>query len=107
MVARLSATEKLQQAEGRLQVVEQRVGLLEHRVGEVETSLSHEVQRAVSVDMELKEILIELKNKNPITDFVRDNWKVLAVWIAITSGTDVKLLIEALNLTRLVPGAGG
>ena len=88
-------------------MVENRVGLLEHRVEEVETSLASEVQRAVSVDSELKEILIELKNKNPITEFVKENWKVLAIWIAITSGGDVRLLMEVLGITRLVPGAGG
>lgn len=92
MPARISAIAK---AEGRIDVLEEKISVLEHRVGSVEGGLKDEVQRATSVDQELKELLIELKNKNPITEFVTKNWKFIAVWIVVTSGGDVTQLLNA------------
>lgn len=92
MPERVSAIAK---AERRINVLEEKIGVLEHRVGTVEDGLKHEVQRAVAVDTELKELLIELKNKNPITEFVATNWKFIAIWIVVTSGGDVTQLLNA------------
>ena len=94
MAPRVSAIAK---AEGRLDVLEDKISVIEHRVGIVEGGLRAEVQRATSVDQELKELLIELKNKNPITEFVAQNWKFIAVWIVITSGGDVTQLMNAIR----------
>lgn len=92
MPERVSA---IAQAERRINVIEEKIGVLEHRVSTVEDGLKAEVQRAVSVDTELKELLIELKNKNPITEFVTTNWKFIAVWLVVTSGGDVTQLLNA------------
>lgn len=92
MPARVSAIAK---AEERLEVLENKINVLEHRVQTVESGLKDEIVRATSVDQELKELLIELKNKNPITEFVTQNWKFIAIWIVVTSGGDVTQLLNA------------
>ena len=76
-------------------MLEDKISVIEHRVNVVEGGLQAEVQRATSVDYELKELLIELKNKNPITEFVATNWKFIAIWIVVTSGGDVTQLLNA------------
>ena len=92
MAPRVSAIAK---AEERLEVLENKINVLEHRVQTVESGLKDEIVRATSVDHELKELLIELKNKNPITEFVTQNWKFIAIWIVVTSGGDVTQLLNA------------
>lgn len=92
MAARTTA---VQQVEAHVMALEERVKVVEDKVQHVEAGLVNEITRATSIDEELRDLLVTLRDKkNPITEFVAENWKFIAVWITITIGGDVEQLVK-------------
>ena len=87
-----------ERVERRISLLDTHVTGLDRRVSTVESGLKDEVTRAMTVDTELKALLIDLRNKNPITEFFIENWKFIALWAALTSGQDVTALVSNLKL---------
>lgn len=88
-------TTTVQQVEAHVMALEERVRVVEDKVQHVEAGLVSEISRATNIDEELRELLVTLRDKkNPITEFVAENWKFIAVWVTITIGGDVEQLIK-------------
>lgn len=94
------AQKHLTDMDGRIGMLDNRLLDAERRLSNVEGALHAEVLRATSVDSELKELLIDIRNKNPITEFFTENWKYIAIWIVISTGGDITKLLQALSSVK-------
>lgn len=93
--------EKLARNEIKIVHLDSRVKGVERRINNVEQKLQREVERSISSDNEIKELvtalrttLLEVADKNHITEFFKENWKYIAVWVTLTLGGDVKELVQ-------------
>lgn len=96
--------DRLTNNEARIAKLDGRVGGVYKRVSEVERRLLLEVERSKEADTEIKELITALRetllmvaDKNHITEFFKKNWKYIALWVTITSGGDVKALLQQIG----------
>ena len=94
------AQKHLTDMDGRIGILDNRLLDAERRLSNVESELHAEVLRATSMDADLKELLVEIRNKNPITEFFTENWKYIAIWIVISTGGDITKLLQALSSVK-------
>lgn len=76
--------------------IETDVAVLKHRVTNVESGLKKEREVRAKVDAEHYELLLAIKNKNHVTEFVQQYWKVLAVLYLISTREDAQAIFDAL-----------
>lgn len=89
------ATRPSTRAGGRAGTIGERVAVLESKMDSTEQDM-RELKELVSTNFkELKEAIEQIRvRKNPVMEFIEDNWKVLVVAAAVLLGKDVTALVQ-------------